>query len=188
MTRIPSQSSYDRQIYLEPNWTCYCRSADMQMASAATAAAARHSGPATAMSARTHVVLFCGGRGSATIVRALLRRTDVDLTLLVNANPLMRFDGYFILSDWLDEPNLQDRSFALARWKLREWLFGLGDAPPERLPPRRTRLMIAYALCCWVYRFSLFMGIAFLVYHFAFKLLGIFLMLVDLLVLSFLWI
>ena len=31
------------------------------------------------------IVLFCGGRGSATIIRALLRQTDVDLTLLVNA-------------------------------------------------------------------------------------------------------
>ena len=31
------------------------------------------------------IVLFCGGRGSATILRALLRQTDVELTLLVNA-------------------------------------------------------------------------------------------------------
>ena len=31
------------------------------------------------------IALFCGGRGSATIIRALLRRSDVDLTLLVNA-------------------------------------------------------------------------------------------------------
>src|ERR1700759_133603 len=30
------------------------------------------------------IVLLCGGRGSATIIRALLRRTDVELTLLVN--------------------------------------------------------------------------------------------------------
>src|SRR5678815_3890329 len=30
------------------------------------------------------VALFCGGRGSATIIRALLRRTDIELTLLVN--------------------------------------------------------------------------------------------------------
>jgi 2-phospho-L-lactate transferase/gluconeogenesis factor (CofD/UPF0052 family) len=37
------------------------------------------------MSAATRVVLFCGGRGSATIIRALLRHTDIDLTLLVNA-------------------------------------------------------------------------------------------------------
>ncbi|MDB5740443.1 MAG: hypothetical protein JWP16_1483, partial [Alphaproteobacteria bacterium] len=33
----------------------------------------------------TRVVLFCGGRGSATIIRALLRQTGIDLTLLVNA-------------------------------------------------------------------------------------------------------
>lgn len=33
----------------------------------------------------TKIVLFCGGRGSATIIRALLRQTDVDLTLIVNA-------------------------------------------------------------------------------------------------------
>ena len=33
----------------------------------------------------TRVVLFCGGRGSATIIRALLRQGDVELTLLVNA-------------------------------------------------------------------------------------------------------
>ena len=33
----------------------------------------------------TRIVLFCGGRGSATIIRALLRRTDIELTLIVNA-------------------------------------------------------------------------------------------------------
>ena len=35
------------------------------------------------------------------------------LTLAVNLNPLMRFDGYHLLADALDEPNLQARSFAL---------------------------------------------------------------------------
>src|SRR5471032_2322295 len=33
----------------------------------------------------TRIVLFCGGRGSATIIRALLRQSDVELTLIVNA-------------------------------------------------------------------------------------------------------
>jgi 2-phospho-L-lactate transferase/gluconeogenesis factor (CofD/UPF0052 family) len=33
----------------------------------------------------TRIVLFCGGRGSATIIRALLRQSDAELTLLVNA-------------------------------------------------------------------------------------------------------
>ena len=101
------------------------------------------------------------------------------ITVAINVNPLMRFDGYFLLSDFLDEPNLQPRGFALARWWLREVLFGLGDAPPERLPPGRRRFLVGYALCCWVYRFTLFLGIALVVYHFTFKLLGLFLMVVE---------
>lgn len=39
----------------------------------------------------------------------------------------MRFDGYFLVSDALQIPNLHNRSFALARWDLRERLFALGD-------------------------------------------------------------
>ena len=101
------------------------------------------------------------------------------ITITVNINPLMRFDGYFLLSDWLDEPNLQERSFLLARWWLRETLFGFGDKPPEALSPARRRFLIGYALACWIYRLGLFLGIALLVYHFAFKLLGLFLMAVE---------
>ena len=102
------------------------------------------------------------------------------LTLAVNLNPLMRFDGYHLLADALDEPNLQARSFALGRWRLREALFGLGEAPPERLPAARRRLLVAYAWATWVYRFGLFVGIALAVYHYFFKALGIALMLVEL--------
>jgi len=101
------------------------------------------------------------------------------MTLTVNLNPFMRFDGYFLLSDWLDVPNLQDRAFALGRWWLRETLFGLGAPPPEVLSPRLRRGLVLYALSVWIYRFFLFLGIAFLVYHLAFKLLGLFLMGVE---------
>jgi putative peptide zinc metalloprotease protein len=101
------------------------------------------------------------------------------LTIAINVNPLMRFDGYFLLSDWLDVPNLQDRGFAMGRWWLRETLFGLGDPPPEAFPRAKQRVLIVYALSCMVYRFSLFLGIALVVYHMAFKALGIFLMCVE---------
>jgi putative peptide zinc metalloprotease protein len=101
------------------------------------------------------------------------------ITLAINVNPLMRFDGYFLLSDWLEEPNLQERSFAIARWRLRELLFGLGDPAPEILPPGRRRLLVGYAVACWIYRLGLFFGIALLVYHLTFKLLGLFLMAVE---------
>lgn len=109
----------------------------------------------------------------------MLATTTWLLTLAVNLNPFMRFDGYFLLSDALDMANLQERSFALARWRLREGLFGLGEPPPEEVPQGLQRGLILYAYAVWIYRFFLFLGIALLVYHFFFKLLGIFLFAVE---------
>lgn len=109
----------------------------------------------------------------------MLATTTWLLTLAVNLNPLMRFDGYFLLSDALNVPNLQHRAFALGRWRLREWLFGLGDDKPEVFAPWRERTLILYAYSVWIYRFFLFLGIALLVYHMAFKLLGIVLFAIE---------
>ena len=121
-------------------------------------------------------LLPAGGAQSAAFV---LATTSWVATLAINASPFMRFDGYFILMDALDMPNLHGRSFALARWKLREWLFGLGDAPPEHLPKHTATALITFAWATWLYRLVLFLGIAVLVYHFFIKLVGIFLFLVE---------
>ncbi|WP_440618266.1 site-2 protease family protein [Candidatus Pelagibacter sp. HIMB1493] len=100
-------------------------------------------------------------------------------SLTINVSPFMRFDGYYVFSDWLKAENLQPRSFALARWKIRESLFGLNHPPPEEINPSRRWTFIVYAWATWVYRFFLFLGIALLVYHFAFKILGIILFVIE---------
>ncbi len=110
----------------------------------------------------------------------LIATTTWIATLLINMNPFMRFDGYYLMSDWLEMPNLQNRAFALGRWRLREALFGFGDSPPEYFPASRQRFLIIYAFATWLYRFFLFLGIALLVYFLFFKALGIFLMMVEL--------
>ncbi|MCQ4316478.1 HlyD family efflux transporter periplasmic adaptor subunit [Stutzerimonas zhaodongensis] len=109
----------------------------------------------------------------------VLATTSWIATLAINASPFMRFDGYFILSDWLDMPNLHERSFALARWKLREWLFDLGEERPERFSPGKERALIIFAWITWAYRLVVFLGIAVLVYHFAIKAVGILLFVVE---------
>ncbi len=121
-------------------------------------------------------LLPAGGLQSAAFV---LATTSWVATLAINASPFMRFDGYFILMDALDMPNLHGRSFELARWKLREWLFGLGDEPPEHFKPSTQAALIAFAWATWIYRLVLFLGIAVLVYHFFIKLVGLFLFLVE---------
>ena len=110
----------------------------------------------------------------------LLATTTWVLTLAINASPFMRFDGYFLLADWLGLPNLHGRAFALARWQLRRVLLGLDDPEPEAFPPSRRRGLILFAWATWLYRLVLFLSIALLVYHLFFKALGLFMLAVEL--------
>ena len=101
------------------------------------------------------------------------------LSLLVNLNPFMRFDGYYFLSDATGVSNLQPRSFGMARWRLREFLFGLKAAPPEAVGAGMRRFMVIYAFGTWIYRLILFIGIALIVYNLFFKVLGILLFAIE---------
>ena len=102
-------------------------------------------------------------------------------TLAINLSPFMRFDGYFLLSDALDLPNLHERSFALARWWLRRVVLGWDSLQPEpEMSPRWRHGLIAFALLTWVYRLFLYLGIAWLVYQIGFKVLGLLLLAVEL--------
>jgi len=117
--------------------------------------------------------------GAARSVAFLVATSIWLTTVLLNASPFMRYDGYYVLSDWLEIPNLHSRAFALAQWWLRETLLGLGDEVPEQMPPHRRRLLVLFAFLTWAYRFALFLGIAAIVYHFAVKILGIAMMIVE---------
>lgn len=101
-------------------------------------------------------------------------------SLLVNLNPLMKFDGYYLFSDFVGVDNLQDRSFAFLKWKIRKFLWGWSDAPPEITNAGRRKLFISFGLAVCIYRFFLYLGIALLVYHLFFQPLGLILMIVEL--------
>ncbi|WP_432372867.1 site-2 protease family protein [Pantoea allii] len=100
-------------------------------------------------------------------------------TLMVNLNPLMRFDGYFLLSDFWRVENLQERAWALCRWRLREALFAWGQPAPQVWSPGMQRKLLLWGYASWIWRFLLFFGIAMVVYHFSIKVAGIALMLVE---------
>lgn len=103
----------------------------------------------------------------------MLATTTWVATLAINASPFMRFDGYFLLCDALDMPNLHARAFALARWQLREILFGLREPPPETVDGARRAGLILFAWATWAYRLIVFLGIALLVYHMFAKAVGL---------------
>jgi putative peptide zinc metalloprotease protein len=76
-------------------------------------------------------------------------------TIIFNANPLMRFDGYYIMMDLLEVPNLQAKSRALITRHVKQLLFGKSgtDLAMQRmpLPKRRFWLFYTYAILSWVY-------------------------------------
>ena len=117
--------------------------------------------------------------GTAKSIAFVVATISWTMSIVINLNPLMRFDGYYLFSDATGIANLQSRGFAFGRWKLREILFDLRQPPPEPVPARTARIMYLYAWAVWIYRFFLFLGIALLVYAYFFKVLGIFLFAIE---------
>lgn len=88
------------------------------------------------------VMSICGGR------------------VLINLNPLVKLDGYYIVSDLVEVPNLRKRSLARVATWLRCLLWG-GERPE---PDPRGRLLVAFGLTSWL--FSVFFLSLFYIYLF----------------------
>ncbi|MBI2477437.1 MAG: biotin/lipoyl-binding protein [Planctomycetia bacterium] len=74
-------------------------------------------------------------------------------TVLFNANPLMRFDGYYVLADWLEIPNLYSRGQQFTNFLFRRWVLG-EQLREHSLPGGATasRVVKIYGLVAWVWR------------------------------------
>lgn len=80
-------------------------------------------------------------------------------TILFNLNPLLRFDGYHILCDLLETPNLQGRSQQLMRYWVEKYFFRLQAGPCPAETRGEAVGFTFYFISSWIYRFFLMMGI-----------------------------
>ena len=84
-------------------------------------------------------------------------------TVIFNANPLLRYDGYYILSDWLEIPNLRQKSSEYALGLIKRHLFRVKLQQP--LPPVVQRVwLFFYAITSSIYRVFVGFAIMMLVY------------------------
>jgi len=72
-------------------------------------------------------------------------------TVLFNGNPLLRFDGYYVLSDLLDMPNLGPRANAWIGHLAQRHLLRVESAPPPTTPGEPA-LLATYAVLAYAYR------------------------------------
>ncbi len=73
-------------------------------------------------------------------------------TVIFNANPLLRFDGYYILADFLEIPNLRQRANTYLGYLCERYLFGRDDAPVPRATEGERAWFITYAVSSFIYR------------------------------------
>jgi putative peptide zinc metalloprotease protein len=81
-------------------------------------------------------------------------------TLLFNANPLLRYDGYYMLADLLEIPNLYTRSRSYLAYLCERRLFGQTQAEPPVASPSERAWFVVYALCSFGYRIVVIWAIA----------------------------
>lgn len=73
-------------------------------------------------------------------------------TLVVNGNPLLRYDGYYILSDLIEIPNLAQRGQAWWTYLIDRYGFGSTDAMRPDETPSEQRWLVAYTPLAFCYR------------------------------------
>jgi len=84
-------------------------------------------------------------------------------TLLFNGNPFLRYDGYYILSDWLEIPNLGQRSNDYLGYLINHYLFKVKDVQSPVVAKGEARWFVFYSIVSFFYRMFMMITIVLLV-------------------------
>src|SRR5208337_1017956 len=80
-------------------------------------------------------------------------------TIIFNANPLLRFDGYYILSDLIEIPNLNQRATDQLRHLTESKLFGVKQSASPAGTRREAGWLVVYGITSGIYRVIVFSGV-----------------------------
>ena len=82
-------------------------------------------------------------------------------TILFNANPLLRYDGYYVMADYLEIPNLRVKSTQFFAYLFQEKVMGLEIPVQSYMPRSRRALFVIYAIASFGYRWVVTFSILF---------------------------
>ena len=85
-------------------------------------------------------------------------------TVMFNANPLLRYDGYYILSDLTEIPNLRQKATTILSRKLGAWCLGLEEPDDPFLPQRNQAFFAIYTIAAAIYRWVVLFSILWFLY------------------------
>jgi len=82
-------------------------------------------------------------------------------TVMFNANPLLRYDGYYILADVVEIPNLRQKASTILNRKLAWWCLGIEEQHDPFLPQRNQIFFALYTVASVAYRWFVVLAILF---------------------------
>jgi putative peptide zinc metalloprotease protein len=82
-------------------------------------------------------------------------------TVVFNANPLLRFDGYYMLMDYLEIPNLRQRATQYLIYLCERYLFGRREAEAPIASRSERAWFVAFSVASFVYRVLVIVAILF---------------------------
>ncbi len=85
-------------------------------------------------------------------------------TVMFNANPLLRYDGYYILADITEIPNLRQKATSILGRKASEWFLGLEPQEDPFLPERNQIFFALYTIAAVIYRWIIMLSILYFLY------------------------
>ena len=85
-------------------------------------------------------------------------------TVIFNLNPLMRYDGYYMLSDFLEIPNMSEKANTLLRNTFSRVCLGIETREDPFMPQRGRHWFVLYAVASALYRWGGLFGITIFLY------------------------
>ncbi|MBN2216748.1 MAG: hemolysin D, partial [Pirellulales bacterium] len=80
-------------------------------------------------------------------------------TILFNANPLLRYDGYYILADLTEIPNLRQKATSILSRITAKWFLGIEPPEDPFLPQRNQVIFCVYSVAAAIYRWVVVLSI-----------------------------
>ncbi|QDT53794.1 HlyD family secretion protein [Caulifigura coniformis] len=85
-------------------------------------------------------------------------------TVMFNANPLMRYDGYYMLSDYLEIPNLRQKASRMFQEVFSKYCLGSEMPVDPFMPSQKRHWFVIYAIATTVYQFVILFGVTLFLY------------------------
>ncbi|MFM2112240.1 MAG: hypothetical protein RLZZ271_900 [Pseudomonadota bacterium] len=108
------------------------------------------------------VALWLWSGAQPGLLKAMLHQTLIlasFTTVVFNANPLLRFDGYYVLADWLEIPNLSQKANQYFFHLFKKHAFKTDSQPPDTATPSEPGILVSYSIAAFVYRTLVTVGI-----------------------------